>query len=238
MVDVAKWVDSTVRRRTAKEALDSDDRRDDLVAAAAAAIDELGPAVRMAQIAERAGIPRPNVYRHFRSKDDLDAEVARHASNQLIELIRPGLRRGGRPHEVIRGLVAPSFAWAAEHPHLYRFLAAQRQTRALHRARTGRPQLLDEVVATMGLHVQHKGELGKAPEGVLAGLMGMIDASVLWWLDHRDETEDHAVDRVSRQIEIVLADLLGQLGMELPEDVVLAPLGSQDPADDGPGEPQ
>jgi AcrR family transcriptional regulator len=232
VADVAKWVDSTVRRRTAKESLDTDERRAAVIEAAVAAIDEHGPGVGMAQIAERAGIPRPNVYRHFASKDQLDDEVARYASRELIGRIRPALARGGTPLQVIRGAVAPSFAYAAEHPHLYRFLAAQRQTRALHRARTGRPQMLSEVVATISAYVDTVPDMRVPPEGVLAGLMGMIDASVLWWLDHKDETEDEAVDRVARQIQLVLADLLAQLGLSIPDDLVLDPLPGSGSAPD------
>ncbi|WP_278258073.1 helix-turn-helix domain-containing protein [Nocardioides convexus] len=64
-----KWVDSTVRRRSANEALESDARRAQVVQAAIDAIEEGGASVGMAQIAERAGIPRPHVYRHFASKE-------------------------------------------------------------------------------------------------------------------------------------------------------------------------
>jgi len=206
--------------------IDADERRQALIAAAVAAVDEDGAEVGMGQIAERAGIPRPNVYRHFASKERLDAEVAAYASAELIGRIRPALAGGGRPLEVIRGAVAPSFEYAAEHPHLYRFLAAQRQTRALHRARTGRPQMLGEVVATISAYVPHVTGVVEPPEGVLAGLMGMIDASVLWWLDHHDESEADAVDRVARQIHLVLSDQLRQLGLDIPDDLVLDPLPS------------
>src|SRR5690349_15505504 len=48
-------------------------RRDQLVAAALSCIEEFGPGVGMGQIAERAGVPRPHVYRVIASKDELDA---------------------------------------------------------------------------------------------------------------------------------------------------------------------
>ncbi len=57
--------------------------------AAARAIEEYGPGVGTAQIAERAGVARPHVYRHFDSKEDLEREVLRFAADQLIDTVRP-----------------------------------------------------------------------------------------------------------------------------------------------------
>ena len=223
MVDVVKWVDSTVRRRNAKEALDSDARRAQVVQAAVDAIEEGGAQVGMGQIAERAGIPRPNVYRHFASKEQLDAEVARFAATELIRRVRPHFARTGTPVEIIGGLIAPCVAWAAEHPHLFRFLAAQQQTKALHRARLGRTRLLSEVADAARSYLHATPLAGDPPEGVLVGMMGMVDASIIWWLDHQDETEQQLVDRLTRQVTAVLVDALAQLGLVVPDDMVLRP---------------
>ena len=56
MVDVVKWVDSTVRRRSAKEALDNDARRAQVVEAAVEAIEERGPGIGMAQVGLEGGV--------------------------------------------------------------------------------------------------------------------------------------------------------------------------------------
>lgn len=220
MVDVVKWVDSTVRRRTAKEALESDARRAQVVQAAIDAIEEGGAAVGMGQIAERAGIPRPNVYRHFASKEQLDAEVARFAATELIRRVRPHLTRSGTPAEIVGGLVAPCVAWAGEHPHLFRFLAAQQQTKALHRARLGRTRLLSEIVDAARNYLRETPLSSEPPEGVLVGVMGMVDASIIWWFDHHDETEVELVARLTRQVTAVLIDALAQTGLAVGDDMV------------------
>ena len=59
------------------------------------------------------------------------------------------------------------------------------------------------------------------PDGILAGLMGMVDASIIWWLDHEDEQQREVVDRLTRQVWLVFQDLLGQLGLPIAEDTVL-----------------
>lgn len=223
MVDVAKWVDSTVRRRTAKEAGDDDARRALVVQAAVDAIEDGGASVGMGQIAERAGIPRPNVYRHFASKEQLDAEVARFAATELIRRVRPSFARAGTPMEVVGGLIAPCVAWAAEHPHLFRFLAAQQQTKALHRARLGRTRLLSEIVEAARGYLSETPLSADPPEGVLVGVMGMVDASVIWWFDHHDETQEELVERLTRQVTAVLVDTLAQYGLAVPDDMVFRP---------------
>jgi len=222
MVDVAKWVDSTVARRIRKVG-DDPGRRSQLVAAAAAAIDELGPGVGMAQIAERAGIPRPHAYRYVESKQQLDLDVARKASADLLAEVRPHLSRRGTPYEVVHGIIGTVVDWATQHPNLYRFLAAQGQTTTLHTARLGRSRFLDELVTAMAAYLRPTEVVPTAPDGVLAGLIGMVDAGVIWWLDHTDETQDQVVDRLSRQVNLVLEDMLAQLGFDVPDDMIFDP---------------
>ena len=222
MVDVAKWVDSTVARRVRKVG-DDPGRRSLLVAAATAAIDEEGPGVGMAQIAERAGIPRPHAYRYVESKKQLDLDVARGASADLLTAIRPRLSRSGTPYEIVHGIIEVITAWAARHPNLYRFIAAQKQTKALHQVRMGRSRFLDELIAAMAAYLEPTDAAPQAPDGVLAGVIGMVDAGVIWWLDHEDETQQEVVDRLSRQVTLVLEDMLVQLGYDVPDEMVFGP---------------
>ncbi|MEZ0577636.1 TetR/AcrR family transcriptional regulator [Nocardioides sp. MH1] len=222
MVDVAKWVDSTVARRLRK-AGDDQGRRALLVEAATRAIDEGGPRVGVGQIAERAGIPRPHVYRYVESKSQLDLEVARKASADLLEEVRPHLSRAGTSYDVVHGIAEAIVRWAAEHPNLYRFVAAQKQTRSLHQARMGRSLFLDALMVAMADYLRPTQIVPKAPDGVLAGLIGMVDAGIIWWLDHQDETQDEVVDRLSRQVTLVLQDMMTQLGYDVPDDMVFDP---------------
>jgi AcrR family transcriptional regulator len=221
MVEVGRWVDSTVRRRSAREALVRDEKRERVVRAAIEVIDESGVGAVTAQIAERAGIPRPHVYRHFSSRDDLDNEVARRAAEDLIERVRPHLTRRGTPRQIVEGLVGACAGWAAEHPHLYRFLAARGQSRTLHRARMGRSRLLDEVAAAARGYTS--ADVEAFPEGILVGVMGMVDATVIWWLDQRDESLEAMVGRLSGHVTLVLQDALAGHGLQLDPTLELAP---------------
>ncbi|HJQ06117.1 MAG TPA: TetR/AcrR family transcriptional regulator [Nocardioides sp.] len=196
--------------------IDGDERRTALVRAARDAIEELGPGVGMAQIAERAGIRRPNVYRLFASKEQLDREVARQASKELLSHVRPQLTSTGLRYDVVRAMIDQQFGWAAQHPHLYRFVTAQRQAITLQGDRGGRPQFLSEIVDTTTAHARRVvGDVAvPAPDAVLASLMGMVDAGTLWWLDHHDETQSQVVDRLARQVLLVLEDVLTSVGID------------------------
>jgi AcrR family transcriptional regulator len=223
VVDVGKLVDVTAARRLGARVtpVSAGGRRTRVVLAAVTAVEEVGPGVGMGEIAERAGIPRPHLYRLFRSKEQLDSEVVRYAADALVGRVRPHLARGGTPGQIIRGVVEPSVGWAAEHPQLYRFLATQRQTRALHGARTGRSRFLTDVAETLAAYLRAGNLDAEIPDGILAGLMGMVDAAIIWWLDHGDEAGEALVDRLSRHVLLVLTDVMAQAGLTVPLDLEL-----------------
>jgi len=222
VVDVAKWVDTTAVRRATRDSSRRAPKRAQIVLAATDAIEEHGLAVNTAQIAERAGVARPHVYRHFDSKDDLDDEVARYAAGELVARVRPTMVRNGTPPEIIRGVIAEAVGWAAEHPNLYRFMAARQQTKAMHRARLGRTRFLGEIVDASSAYLRAKQLDEDVPDGILAGLMGMVDASIIWWLDHDDEQQEQVVERLARQVWLILGNMLTELGLPIDDDTVLA----------------
>src|SRR5262245_4527203 len=89
--------------------------------AARAAIEEHGPEALTGQIAKHAGLARPNVYRHFASKRDLDHAIARRAYQELRAEIRTRLNLCGTPLDVIRAPIEAQVIWADNHQNLYRF---------------------------------------------------------------------------------------------------------------------
>ena len=147
--------------------------------------------------------------------------MLRFAATQLIEAVRPAMRRSGTAPVIIEGVIAAAVGWAEEHPNLYRFMAARQQTKAMHRARFGRTRFLGEIVDASSAYLRAKQLTDEVPDGILAGLMGMVDASIIWWLDHQDEQQREVVDRVTRQVWLVFKDLVDQLDLPIDEDTVL-----------------
>jgi AcrR family transcriptional regulator len=223
VVDVGKWLDSSVAKRLGVDRGGEQARRAKILLAAVDAVEELGAGVGVGEVAERAGIARPHVYRVFASKEALDAEVARFAATELVRRVRPHYAQVGRPYTIVHGVILACVEWAAEHPNLYRFLAAQQQTKAWHRARMGRTRFLQEIATAMDRYLDAGGFVAKAPDGVLAGLMGMVDASIIWWLDHKDESKAGVTGRLTRQVMLVLKGMLADLGMHVDDEMIFDP---------------
>jgi AcrR family transcriptional regulator len=204
-----------VKRDTiaARRAGATDDRRRRIVEAAVRAIEEHGTDAGLGAIADQAGVPRPHVYRHFTGKDDLDQEIARHAARLLSAWIRPSLTARGTPAEIIRGLLDRVVAWAIEHPNLYRF-----------RARRGGPAAVDELVDALASYLRAAGYDARPPSYVVAGVIGMVDAGLIWWLDHPDETAAEPLTAwLADQVWLVLHDMLNRIGHPVDPSVTLTP---------------
>jgi AcrR family transcriptional regulator len=91
--------------------------------AAISAIEEYGPDALTGQIAERAGVPRTHVYRHFDGKPALDLAVSRAVARQLSERFRAAMSVHGSTREIVHALIEPFLEWVEANPNLYRFLA-------------------------------------------------------------------------------------------------------------------
>jgi len=202
-----------------------DDRREQVIAAAIEAILEDGPDVGMAQIAQRAGVQRPNVYRLFAGKEELDVAVAIVASADLVDQVRAVFGEPGTPRVLVERLSEVTVSWAARHPNLYRFLASRPQTRALQRTRLSRERFLRDLVVAL---IDHLEVPVAPPEGVVASLVGMVDASIVWWLDHGDESQEQLTARLARHVLVILADASGG-SLDVVPDALLGPVAPTPP---------
>src|ERR1700742_2452805 len=91
-------------------------RRAAIIDAAIMAIEEYGPDALTAQVAEKAGVPRTHVYRHFEGKQALDLAVSRQVARQIGESIRAGLATPGSARTIIGGAIDQHLAWVEAHP--------------------------------------------------------------------------------------------------------------------------
>ena len=102
-------------------------------------------------------------------------------------------------------------------------MAQRPQTPGEHRVRFGRTRFLDAVASATAAYLRGGDITISVPEGLLAGLIGMADGTIVWWLDHQDESQPAIVDRLTRQIEVVLRDALQTVGVVVPEHLRLDP---------------
>jgi AcrR family transcriptional regulator len=213
MSETAARSDTIAARRAAGAADDRARRRERIVEAATRAIEEHGSETGLAAIADQAGLPRPHVYRHFTSKDDLDQEVARHAARLLSAWIRPSLTARGTAPEVVHGIIGQVLGWAVDHPNLYRF-----------RARLGTHAAVGELGDAVAAYLRATGYDARPPAYVVAGIIGMVDGGVLWWLDHRTETTlDALTEWLAAQVLLTLGDMLRRAGHPFDPSASLEP---------------
>ncbi|GAA3390769.1 TetR/AcrR family transcriptional regulator [Cryptosporangium minutisporangium] len=107
------------RERTAMARVSSDDRRQQLVAAALAVLAEDGPAaVTTRRVAERAGAPLATVHYAFRNKDELLQATV----DAVMTSFATALRESVRPERGLRDAVADClrgyWGWVRDHEDL------------------------------------------------------------------------------------------------------------------------
>jgi AcrR family transcriptional regulator len=208
MAETARQSDTVAARRAGGPVGQREQRRQRIIEAAAVAIDRYGTGAALGVVADQAGVPRPHVYRHFERRDDLDLEVARHAARQLSAWIRPALSARGTPPAIIRGIISKVLAWAMQHPNLYRF-----------RARLGPSAAVPEFMNATAAYMHANGHGAVPPAQAVASIIGMVDASVLWWLDNTTQLDaDQLIERLAAQVWLVLTDVMTGLGRPVSAD--------------------
>ena len=100
------------------------ERRQVILDAAIAVVEagEPGADYHVQQIAERAGLNRSVVYRHFTDRADLDHAILAEIVEGVMDRLLPALTLDGTVREIIHRIVFSYVDWAAEHPALHRLV--------------------------------------------------------------------------------------------------------------------
>src|SRR5918994_2066962 len=100
------------------------ERRQVILDAAVAVVEagEPGAEFHVQQIAERAGINRSVVYRHFTDRADLDHAILVEIVEGVMEQLLPALTLDGTVRDIIDRIVVAYVDWAASHPALHRLV--------------------------------------------------------------------------------------------------------------------
>jgi AcrR family transcriptional regulator len=196
-------------------------RYEQILEAARTAIEEHGPDALTGQIAERAGLARPNVYRHFSSKEDLDQALARSTYRELRATVQAHLDLPGTALDVIHALVAAQVGWADSHPNLYRFLVSRGYQRRSRQQTVNRSDLAAEITEVAAHHFPRLADDPDAAEATLVGLIGLFDASVLRWLSRPVGTREQLIDRLTAQAWLIVDHHLREFGIHVDPAVSL-----------------
>ncbi|MBO0879510.1 MAG: TetR/AcrR family transcriptional regulator [Mycobacterium sp.] len=195
-------------------------RYEQIVEAARTAIEEHGPEALTGQIAKHAGLARPNVYRHFSSKHDLDHAVALSAYQELRAEIRSRLDLCATLLDVIRAPIEAQVIWADKHQNLYRFLVSRGPSRFQQHA-VERSDFAAEINGFAARYAPRLADNPDAAEATLVGLIGLFDASVLRWLSRPVGTREQLIDRLTAQAWLILDHHLREFDIHIDPAVQL-----------------
>jgi len=203
------------------------ERRAAIIAAAIEAIEEHGPDALTGQIAEKAGVPRTHVYRHFEGKSALDLAVARSAAGDIAATVRAGLAAGGSTLEILRAAIDRHLAWIEQHPNLYRFLAqhayvvGQSGTRVSDDAKAA---LAVELTDLLSQYMRRFGLDPSPVELLVVGAVGMVDNTAAWWLEHRVPPREELAAKLADGVWCLIDQALRPSGLDLDPKQPLPPL--------------
>jgi AcrR family transcriptional regulator len=165
------------------------ERRLQILTAAVELIEELpiGSDVHVQQIAERAGVVRTVVYRHFNGRDDLNRSVQQHVAGLIRSTVEPTLVWAGSANDMIERIIGSYVQWVAAHPNLHHMLERQ--------LGDGQPGELDRAVAAtldqFSALIRRGAEIlgldlskaqGDSLDLLVVGLIGQVRGTVNLWV--------------------------------------------------------
>lgn len=188
-------------------------RRATLVEAAVAAIDELGPAASVADIARSAGVSKPVLYRYFADKSDLHGAVGLWGAGQVVDRLLPVLLADLPMREKVYRGCDEYLALIAEHPHVFLLLVE-------HRAvgdplADGKQQVAAAFARLLGDTLRSLGIDAAGAEPWSQGLVGLGLATGEWWLRRNTMSRAAVADHLGSFVWHALEGIATEHGVTL-----------------------
>lgn len=183
-----------------------------------------GHEVSLAAIAERAGVGRTVIYRHFTDRSELDREIRVAILDEVWARLLPALSLEGSILQIIERVVAEYVGWAAEHPALHRVAGSAEpdDENPLDKGLSmiaGRVTELIETAVDL-LHVDVTDEQRAALDPLAHGLVGAVFGAVRRWLSRpvREPSAEVLVQLATASVWYLLKGHARALGVELRAD--------------------
>ena len=188
---------------------------------------EPGEEIHVQQIAQRAGLSRTVVYRHFADRADLDQEVQAAVLEMLAGQLLPEVTLDGTIEEIIRRIVGTYVRWTVAHPSLHRFAehdvpgasGSSALEVAVVRIATQVEELIAVGAAQLGVELDDDDAASLDP--LVFGLVGAVFSATRRWLSREERRPDTEmfVRLVSDSVWHMLDGHARRLGIELDPHV-------------------
>lgn len=185
----------------------------------------------MDEIAAEAGLSKPVLYKAFRDKSGLAAELLESATAELTHAVIGPLAGGGEPEQLVRAAIDAFVSFIERDPDVYRFIArgAGRSAQGAvgHRMVAGVGDQL--ALALVGALGRVGGSAGAASPLAYA-VLGSVFLGAEWWLEQDDMTRDELVDLLTALVWGGLGGLgLDRLGGPIVDSNLAASLLEREP---------
>ena len=160
------------------------------------------------------------LYRYFRDRDDLLLAIADHVAHAVLDSVLPQLRVGTQRtlRETVTSAITSIVGWLDEHPNLYRFMRSRRNG-AMDSVET---TLADSVAGLLKSVMVLAGIDGRSAEPAAYGIVGYVESTGVWWLEHRASmSAEQLTDVVSTGVWHLLDGIAHERGILLSHDEVL-----------------
>ncbi|NYV78947.1 TetR/AcrR family transcriptional regulator [Streptomyces sp. UH6] len=193
-------------------------RQGELVDGAVALIEEEGAHFRMQRLAERMGLPRSVLYRHFKDRASLDESIRRRVVESFVQRMEPTLAFDGTIEESVHRVVGAHLDWVSQHPRLYAYMGVAEHS-------MGDGSLVADTKTAIALMLGERfGDVLKAlgvprapVRSVAVGIVGFVDTAVNQWMrdPEPEQSEEELRAMLCRSVWAVLDSTLRSLGLEL-----------------------
>ena len=170
----------------------NEERRRLIIEAALAVVEahEPGAPFHVQEIADRCGLGRSVIYRHFADRADLDRAVRSAIIQQLADELLPAVTLEGTVPDIVERVITRYVSWAIAHPALHR-LAESDPVAGSGPLQRGLEQIAEQVaalirVAVEALAVPLTEEESAVVDPLAFGLVGAVFSAVRRWLASDD----------------------------------------------------
>jgi AcrR family transcriptional regulator len=166
-------------------------RREQLVDAALAVLEEDGPEFGLQRVASRAGVTKPVIYRHFGERAALVEAMGERATGLLMARLMPALFAEGALLTRIRLTIEAFLGFIDESPRIYRLFARRAPLGGRDVAGVDEEFVAEALTAVLREYLRPFDPDGDRIAPVWArGAVGFVQNAAEWWLESRATTRD------------------------------------------------
>lgn len=176
---------------------DVEQRRSELLDAAARAIRRIGPSASMDEIAAEAGMTKPILYAAFGDKAGLASALAQRSASDLMPVVLGAFEQNIEPRAMVHSAIDSFIDFVERDPAVYRFLV---------RGVASDPSFVEqELVVSFGLALARILSAGMRDAGAdpapaeawSFAILGAVFAAAEWWLVSRSMTRSDLVEHLT-----------------------------------------